>query len=209
MTELAADDEEMLSRAAAGDELAVSVLLDKYRSKLKRMVACRLDDRLSMRIDASDVVQEAMIVAAGGFAEYCHERPMPFYFWLRRITCQRLTDLHRRHLRAERRSVLREQIPFTLSSSTVEQLAVQLAVVDKSPGSAAQHAEMQSLARIALERLDEPQRELLLLHYIEGLSLAEAAEALQITAEAARMRHFRALKRLRAVLDGNSESQNP
>ncbi|MHB0960425.1 MAG: RNA polymerase sigma factor [Pirellulaceae bacterium] len=74
------------------------------------------------------------------------------------------------------------------------------------PRTAVLQSERRQQVRQALESLDEGQRELLLMHYIEDVSLAEAANVLQITAEAARMRHFRALKRLREALDDHRGS---
>ena len=193
-------DDELLAQAAAGDQAAVTRLLGHYRTRLKRMVACRMDDRISGRIDPSDVVQEALLVAAGGLAEYHRRPPLPFYLWLRRITWQRLTDLHRRHMKADRRSVLREEPP-RWPNSTV-QLLVQRLVVDETSASAnLEQAEQRQRVKAALAQLDATQRELLLLHYVEGLSLADAGAVLEISPEAARMRHFRALKRLRELLN--------
>jgi RNA polymerase sigma-70 factor (ECF subfamily) len=57
--------------------------------------------------------------------------------------------------------------------------------------------------RIALCALSEPDRELLLLVAWEGLTSAEAAEALGISKVAARSRLHRARHRALAALDGN------
>ena len=90
--EIPGGDEELLARAVTGDQIAVGLLLEQYRERLKRMVICRMDDRLVARIDPSDVVQEAMIVAANSLTDYSRKPPLPFYLWLRRITRQRLID---------------------------------------------------------------------------------------------------------------------
>ena len=47
----------LLQRVADGDATAASELLDRHRHRLRRMVAVRLDDRVSARVDPSDVVQ--------------------------------------------------------------------------------------------------------------------------------------------------------
>jgi RNA polymerase sigma factor (sigma-70 family) len=54
----------------------------------------------------------------------------------------------------------------------------------------------------ALTRLREPDRHLLMLHYFDGLTIAESAARLRITHEAARKRLHRALERLRGHLTG-------
>jgi RNA polymerase sigma-70 factor (ECF subfamily) len=51
---------ELVARAAAGDRGAVVELLERYRGRSRRTVALRLDPRLRGRVDASDVIQEAL-----------------------------------------------------------------------------------------------------------------------------------------------------
>lgn len=192
--------EQLLARAAQGDVTAVSELLGAYRDRLRKMVTSRLDARLVARLDPSDVVQETFIVAAGNLPRYAREQPLPFYPWLRRLALQRLIDLQRKHLYAERRSVLREAVQPALNDSTIHELARYLLARAPGPHSEYVAAEREAGLRKALSCLEEMQREVLLLHYVEDLSLAETAQVLQITADAARMRHFRALKQLRKLL---------
>ncbi len=63
-------------------------MLERHRERLQRMVALRLDSRLSARVDASDVVHEALLDPARMLAEYERERPLPFFPWLHRLTAQ-------------------------------------------------------------------------------------------------------------------------
>ena len=58
------ETDRLLCEAARGDQAALRSLLERHRERLRRMVALRLDSRLSARLDASDVVQEALIEAA-------------------------------------------------------------------------------------------------------------------------------------------------
>jgi hypothetical protein len=51
----------LVARAAAGDRAAIVELLERYRPRLRRMVALRLDPRLQGRVDASDVIQEGYL----------------------------------------------------------------------------------------------------------------------------------------------------
>jgi RNA polymerase sigma-70 factor, ECF subfamily len=82
------ETDRLLRDAARGDQAALRSLLERHRVRLRRMVALRLDSRLSARVDASDVVQEALLDAARKLAEYERERPLPFYPWLHRLTAQ-------------------------------------------------------------------------------------------------------------------------
>ncbi|MFW6202616.1 MAG: RNA polymerase sigma factor [Gemmatimonadota bacterium] len=60
--------------------------------------------------------------------------------------------------------------------------------------------ERRARVRAALQRLDASDRELLWMLYFEGLDTAEAADRLEVTRGALRVRKHRALKRLRAAL---------
>jgi DNA-directed RNA polymerase specialized sigma24 family protein len=71
-----------------GDQAAVRSLVERHRERLRRMVALRLDSRVSARVDASDVVQEALFDATRKLAEYERERPLPIYPWLHRLTAR-------------------------------------------------------------------------------------------------------------------------
>ena len=77
------DTNQLIERARGGDTLAAEQLLGRYRERLTHMVAVRMDQRLCSRIDASDVVQETLWVAARNMETYLREQPLPFYPWLR------------------------------------------------------------------------------------------------------------------------------
>ena len=61
---------DLLHRAANGDQQGWSDLANRYRDRLYRMVAARIDRRLQRRVEASDIVQEAYAEAAQHLAEY-------------------------------------------------------------------------------------------------------------------------------------------
>jgi RNA polymerase sigma-70 factor (ECF subfamily) len=105
------DDSEttrLVAQAATGDEQAWAELIARHRDRLKRMVAVRMDRRLQGRIDPSDIIQEACLVASKQISAFAAHPALPFYLWLRWIAGQRLVDQHRRHLGARARGVDRE-----------------------------------------------------------------------------------------------------
>jgi RNA polymerase sigma-70 factor (ECF subfamily) len=83
------------------------------------MVAVRLDRRLAPRIDASDVVQEALLEADRRLDGYLRERPIPFYAWLRQIAGDRIVDALRLHVASQKRSVTREDAGEVLPGFTL------------------------------------------------------------------------------------------
>jgi len=203
------DAEELVLLACAGDEEARESLLVVHRERLRQMVAVRMDQRLSARLDPSDVVQEALLDAAGKLPDYLRERPIPFYPWLRRVTWEVLSKLHRKHLHSRKRSVVREQSRgVALSDDSAFDMACWLVDSGTSPSGRAVKEEMAGRLRAALEELGELDREVLILRYLEQLSSREIAAVLGITEGAVKVRHLRAVERLREVLDRDLEQDN-
>lgn len=73
----------------------LSSLFDRYRSRLRLMVDLRMDRRVQARVDASDVLQEAYLDAAGRYERYRAEPGMPPFLWLRFLVGQQLLLMHR------------------------------------------------------------------------------------------------------------------
>jgi RNA polymerase sigma-70 factor (ECF subfamily) len=196
---------ELLARAAAGDKHSLGRLLDRDRDRLRRMVALRLDRRLTGRIDPSDVIQEAQLEATERLGEYVRTPTMPFFLWLRLITGQRLLQIHRRYLQTRMRDLGREVslTPAARPEATSAALAAQLLCGRlSSPSHAAARAEVNLRLRNALDAMDALDREVLTLRHFEQLTTGETSRELGITEEATRKRHVRALKRLRVILTG-------
>lgn len=193
--------DQLVELAALGNESAADSLLDRCRARLRRMVAVHLDPRLSARVDASDVVQEALAEAYQQLPTYFATRPVSFYPWIRRIAWQRLLKLHRTHLAADRRSVRREaQEEMALTDDSVVQLADRLTSADTEPPQRVVRSELRQRVRLALDGLETSDRELLVMRYLEHMPLKEISESLSITLEAAKKRHARALERLEHCL---------
>jgi RNA polymerase sigma-70 factor (ECF subfamily) len=202
--------ERLLDRAGLGEDEARQRLLDRFRGRLKRMVAGQLDRRLSARVDPSDVVQEALADADRRLEPYLRTRPLPFYPWLRQFARDRLLDLRRRHLRAACRTVAREEpgaLPLDDGSTVAP--AGRFLAGGTSPSVRLIRAEGRDRVRAALALLDDRDRMVLMLRHVEGLSAREAADVLGVGEEALKSRHRRALERLRALLDGDSYEDRP
>lgn len=196
------ETELLLNQAQAGDGFAREQLLTRHRGRLRQMVAFRLDRRMAARVDASDVVQDALADAAGKLSDYLRKRPIPFYPWLRQLAWQRLVELHRKHILAQSRSVTREegQGPALADESAVE-LADRLLASGTGPMGKLLREELRSRVRMVLEDLPERDREILVLRHLEQLSVREMAAVLSISEGAVKTRHLRALQRFRGALE--------
>jgi RNA polymerase sigma-70 factor (ECF subfamily) len=194
------DTDLLLARAAQGDGEARNRLLETHRPRLRQLIGLRLDRRLAARLDPSDVVQESLADAAGKLSDYLRTQPMPFYPWLRSLALERLIALYRRHIRTGKRSVRREAFGLPLPDESALELAHRLCARTSSPSQRLARSEARAQVRAALERLSEGDRELLVLRHLEQLSIREIASVLDITEGAVKVRHVRALERLRDLL---------
>jgi RNA polymerase sigma-70 factor (ECF subfamily) len=73
---------------------------------------------------------------------------------------------------------------------------------DTTPAHALLREEQRRHVRTALQELAPIDREILMLHYLEELSFPEIAAILDIGEGAAKMRHLRALRRVRNLMPG-------
>lgn len=177
--------------------------VEAYRERLCRMVEAHLDPRLRTRLDASDVVQEALLEAVARYPEYQRQAErMPLFGWLRFLTQQKLVQHRRRHLGAQAREAGREvpideQLPGQSSIVLAEALA---ASGLQSPSRMATRAELVEVLTRALEELDPKDREVIVMRHFEHLPNVEIAEILGLSEPGATLRYMKAAQRLVRIL---------
>jgi RNA polymerase sigma-70 factor, ECF subfamily len=198
------ETEALLKDAQQGDRQAIDKLLAQHREPLRQRISRRLDPALAARLDASDVVQEVMIEASRRLKDYLQNPSMPFELWLSYIADDHMIDAHRRHRQAKRRSLDREQAthPARPADRSSVELIAQIIDPEKTPASAALWHELQARVDAAIDKLEEPDREVIRMKHVQQLSNQEIARTLGLTEAAASMRYIRALRRLKASLTG-------
>lgn len=197
------DTQHLLDQAKQGDKQAVDQLLDAHREPLRRMIALRLDPAIAARVDASDIVQDVLVKAHKRLKDYLQNPTMPFHLWLRHLAKDLIIDAHRHERAALRRSVDREQ---SINATKPEQSSLEWAgrLIDQemTPASAAIRQEMERKVQSAIGQLDEADREIILMRYVEQLPNQDVAETLGLSEAAASMRCLRAIRRLQGLLLG-------
>ena len=199
----------LLANARQGDRAAVNRLLERHRISLKKLIQLRLDRKIARRVDASDVVQDVLMEANTRLQDYLADPRMPFHLWLRQLAQDRMIDVYRRHRGAQRRSLDREQsitAPQFSDQSGLD-LMGQLADHELTPAAASIRKELEARFVLALDQLEDEDREIVLMRHFEQLGNSEVADALGLSAAAAGMRHLQALRKLRAIL-GDRPSQS-
>lgn len=194
---------ELLHGAQRGEREAVEQLMDRHRDSLHRMVRCRLNPGVGARVDASDIVQEALLTASRRLSEYLQNPRMPFHAWLRQLARDRLADAYRHEL-ADKRNVAREQGRPTDDASSLNPMA-QLRDAELTPAAMLLRKEFARRFHEALEQLSDEAKEIILMRHSEQLTNSQAAELLGISEPAAGMRYLRALRQLKSIL-GDSPS---
>ena len=110
--------------------------------------------------------------------------------------------LYDRHVKAQRRSVHREERTLTgLPDESAAELASCLAVAMDDPHLRNLEAEVQNRVMSSLSRLSDSDREILVLRYLEQMPGRDIAGVLGITETTARQRCLRALTRLTKIVE--------
>ena len=197
----------LLQEVRDGDADAVNALLDRHRRGVRRLVEMRLDRKVQRRVDVSDVVQEVLVEANNRLGKYLDDPVMAFHLWLRQIAWDHIIDTYRRHRVSAKRNMDREQ-PIAAGGDNVDEssvdLAIQLCDPAMTPAAVATQREIASKIEEAIEKLDETDREVILMRHYEHLSNLEIAEVLKLNPPAASMRYLRAVRRLRTILDAKA-----
>jgi RNA polymerase sigma-70 factor, ECF subfamily len=175
------NDGELVLRARRGDERAFGLLVERYRRAVYA-VAYSVTGRHE---DAEDAAQESFLVALQRLEE-CRS-PERFAGWLMTIVRNRSRNLIRRES-------LRETDPVPLSASTRS----------PTPDRDAERSELQAALRDALDALPEVQREIVLLHDLEGWKHREIADRLGLPSGTVRSHLHFARRALREALGGQA-----
>ena len=198
MTTETSGQTELEQRAKSGDTAALAELFERSRERLRKMIDLRMDERVSQRVDPSDVLQEAYVDLADQLANYVKDPKLPFFIWMRRITGLRLAKVHREHLDVAKRDIGREVSLHRgpLPQVTSFALASRLVGNVTAPEDRAIRAERQLKLEEVINTMAEDDREIIALRHFEQMTTQEVAAALEITEAAAGMRYLRAVRRL-------------
>jgi RNA polymerase sigma-70 factor (ECF subfamily) len=171
-------DSELVLRSRQGDEDAFGVLVERYM-RASYAVAFSVTGRHE---DAQDAAQESLLVALERLDE-CRS-PEKFGGWLMTIVRNRARNL-------VRREVLRDtdQVPETARSRT------------PTPDRDLETVELRRNLGDALQSLPEIQRQIVLLHDLEGWKHREIAERLELPSGTVRSHLHFARKALRSALE--------
>jgi RNA polymerase sigma-70 factor (subfamily 1) len=196
------NESQLLKELKIDREEGFARLFEAARVRLRRIAGFRLDYRLRGRVSESDILQDTYVRAAAHIDRFLQNPELPFFVWLRLELQQRLAEVHRQHLGADKRDVRREQkIHHAHSGQTSIALAAHLVGQLTSASRLVERAEMIQALEHALEEINEVDREVIALRHFEELTNIETARILGIEPAAASKRYLRALKRMREIFE--------
>ncbi|MEZ6006886.1 MAG: sigma-70 family RNA polymerase sigma factor [Planctomycetota bacterium] len=185
----------LIERARRGDQVALKALCDRYHDHLRARVERRLSPAVRRRVAASDVIQEALIVAAEQLDTFEDRSEGSFGRWLGRIVDLKAQQMVRHHAGRAKRDVAAEVMrpdDPTLGS---------IPCPWPSPSQVAMGEEMRRAAQQALQRLPDAYRQVIQFIQGEGLTLAQAGERMERSRDSIKGLYSRALGRLARELD--------
>jgi RNA polymerase sigma-70 factor (ECF subfamily) len=181
---------ELIRRAVRKDEAAIRAIIQQHNRRLYRVARSIVRDDA----DAEDVLQEAYLLAFSALAEFREEAALAT--WLTRIVVnEALQRLRRPRLAAvlsleERPGA--QVIPFPNSAQQSD-----------DPERAVAQREICRLVEQAIDALPQEFRTVLVARVIEGMSVEETAEALDLRPETVKTRLHRARRLLKSALAGH------
>ncbi len=196
--------EDLLGRARAGDREAFGALLEHYHSYIRLLAQTVIGTTLRLRLDPSDLVQEAFLEAHRDFPQFTGSTERELLAWLRRILVRNLVD-NARHQKARIRNHHRQVSLEALLEQSNMAVHEALAGTATSPSAAAVRGERAVLLAKALESLPADYREVIILRNLEGLKFNEVAARMSRSPGAVRMLWARALERLSQEVEERHE----
>jgi RNA polymerase sigma-70 factor (ECF subfamily) len=174
------DLDSLVARAREGDSEAFGALYDAYVDRIYRYLRLRTGDPL----EAEDLTEQVFIRAWHAIDRF-QQRDRPFVAWLYAIASNAVVD----YFRARRREEPLDQ-----------------ALVDPAPAHdplvASELASRRQVLAKAIRQLPPEQQQIVILRFVEGLSVAEVAAIIGKREGNIRVIQHRALAALRRLLDG-------
>lgn len=178
---------------------------DRFRAYLRVLASMQLSPGIRSKLDASDVVQQTLLQAYRGLADFRGHTNAEMAAWLRQILARNIAHAHRDFGR-DKRNVRCERSLQQMMDDSSSRLEAWVAAEASSPSQRVQRDEEVLRVCDALERLPVSQRDAICLHYFEHMKLADVATHMGRTPSAVAGLLKRGLRKLRQLMGEQAES---
>ena len=179
------EERQLVQRAQSGEEAAFEELIRRHQQRVFGLVS----GILRRREDVEDVVQQVFLKVFVSLKRF--DQRAAFSTWLYKIPVNECWDYLRK----------KKVRPLVYEADLSEEQVSRLdgVVSADQPASSSDRAEARDLLERMMEKLPEQDRELLVLKEVEGFSVQELAEILNLNVNTVKVRLFRARARLMDV----------
>jgi RNA polymerase sigma-70 factor (ECF subfamily) len=173
----------LLQAVKLGDSHARDDLFTRHAGRLAGFIRVNMSAELRARVAPEDILQETLFEAARKLEAFEPQGPAAFYSWLVEIARYKLAEARRagRALKRAKQTPLDSGVDLGVTST---------------PSRHAERGERAEQLAAALERIDATRAEAVRLRYLEGLSVADAAERMDCSETALKSRVARGLSEL-------------
>ncbi|MHC4943323.1 MAG: RNA polymerase sigma factor [Planctomycetota bacterium] len=180
----------------SGDQQAFDALIERHLTWIHKKVHHRLGSMLREKGDTCDYVQDAVVQFLQYGPRFTISNDARFRGLLLKIVENVLCNKYD-WFTARRRAIARER---PLPSDTILSLDPPQQQIH-TPSKSAEKHEQEAWVRLGIEFLKPNDREILILREWDGLGYEEIAQRLEITVNAATVRHLRAVRNLAEEVD--------
>jgi RNA polymerase sigma-70 factor (ECF subfamily) len=181
-----------VERTLAGDRDAFRVLVERHSQNVFRL-SYRL---VGNRHDAEEVVQEAFLRAYQKLSQF--EARSNFGTWVYRIAANYAID----RMRKQRKEEARREMPIVNTNEGIEQDPLStIADAAPTPERLTQSIELRKKMQEALDALTHAERTAFVMRHWEGCGIEEIAAVLESNSNATKNTVFRAVQKLRRMLE--------
>jgi RNA polymerase sigma-70 factor, ECF subfamily len=180
------EERQLVRLAQSGEEAAFEELIRRHQQRVFGLVS----GILRRREDVEDVVQQVFLKVFVSLKRF--DQRAAFSTWLYKISVNECWDYLRK----------KKVRPLVYEADLSEEQVSRLDGVvsaDQPPASSSDRAEARDLLERMMEKLPEQDRQLLILKEVEGFSVQELAEILDLNVNTVKVRLFRARARLTDV----------
>ena len=188
-----AEETALIDCIVSGQSSQFEILVGNYQQR----IYATLLGMLGSPQDAEDVTQETFITAFRKLDQF--ERRSSFYTWLYRIAFNAAIDLQRRKKRARNQFVGSNNVDITQAADLHAESAASVVIAKETV----------TQVQLALSRLDEERRNIIVLRDLQGVDYAEIASMLDIPIGTVRSRLHRARIELREIMNAMGIGDNP
>lgn len=178
------------------------------RRYLRLQAQVQLQDKLSPRVDASDIAQQSLLDAWKGLDGFRGTTTAELLGWLRQIVVRNSIDVARHHQQAAKREIRRETPLEADMDDASSYRKRECASPSETPSHLAIKEEEELLLTEAISELPADYQRVLTLRSFLQMPFAEIAEKMSRSRPAVQMLWARAVEELRRRLEEKETSHN-